>query len=100
MKQTEEDLVNKRIEQETIRRQKDLLTKMLDAEKAERQQDEDAKRESKAGKDLPPSYPKMLEKFRLQQRNEQEILQKLPPDLNYYYKNKITDYFKLLNSAP
>jgi len=100
MKQTEEDLVNKRIEQETIRRQRDLLTKMLDAEKAERQQDEDAKRESKAGKDFPPSYPKMLEKFRLQQRNEQDILQKLPPDLNYYYKNKISDYFKLLNSAP
>lgn len=100
MKQTEEDLVNKRIEQQTIQRQKNVLTKLLDAEKAERQQDEDSKRESKAGKNFPPSYQKMLKKYELQQQGQQEIIQKLPPDLNYYYKNKINEYFKLLNSAP
>jgi hypothetical protein len=99
MKKTESELVNKRIEQESMNRQKELLTKLLDADKAQRQQDQDSKRESKAGKDLPPSYPKMLEKFKALERSKTEWLQKLPPNLNPYYKNKITEYFKLLNSG-
>jgi hypothetical protein len=99
MKATEAELVNKRLEQETINRQKELLTKLLEAENAQREQDQDAKRESKAGKDFPPSYHKMLEKFKANEKNETEWLQKLPPNLNHYYKNKITEYFKLLNSG-
>jgi len=100
MKSTEKDLVNKRIHQETMNRQKDLLTKMLDAENAERDQDQDSKRESKSAKDFPPSYQQMIDKFKKLQQSETEWLQKLPPNLNYYYKNKITEYFKLLNSVP
>lgn len=99
MKATENDLVNKRIQEETMNRQKELLTKLLDAEKAEREQEQDSKRESKAAKDFPPSYKQMMEKFKKMQQSETEWLQKLPPNLNYYYKNKIAEYFKLLNSA-
>jgi hypothetical protein len=98
MKLTEAELVNKRIEQNTINRQKEVLSKLLDAEKAEREQDKDPSRESKAGKDLPPSYQKMIEQFKTEQKNETELLQKLPPGLNYYYQNKINAYYKLLNS--
>jgi hypothetical protein len=97
MKQTELELVNKRISQETLRRQKDLMVKLLDAEKAEREQQEDEKRESQAAKQFPPSYQKMLEKFMQNQGSEEELLQKLPPKLNYYYKNKVAEYYKLLN---
>jgi len=98
MKKTEMDLVNKRIVDETMNRQKNLSIKLLDADKAQREQDEDSKRESAAAKQFPPSYQQMLEKFKKQQQSETELLQKLPPNLNYYYKNKIADYFKLLNS--
>ncbi len=98
MKQTETELVNKKIEQETMNRQKNLLTKLLDADKAQREQDEDSKRESNAAKEFPPSYQQMLDKFKKQQQSESELIQKLPPNLNYYYKNKIAEYFKLLNS--
>ncbi|SFA49154.1 hypothetical protein SAMN04488511_1082 [Pedobacter suwonensis] len=97
MKQTESDLVNKRLQQETLNRQKDLLTKLLEAEKAERDQEEDSKRESKAAKEFPPSYQKMLDQFKKQQQNGSDILQKIPPGLNYYYKNKIAEYLKSLN---
>lgn len=97
MKQTESDLVNKRLQQETLNRQKELLTKLLNAEKAERDQEEDAKRESKAAKEFPPSYQKMLEQYKQQQKNGNDMLQKLPPSLNYYYKNKIAEYLKSLN---
>lgn len=97
MKSTERDLVNKKIQQETLTRQRDLLTKLLDAEKAEREQDEDKRRESKAATDFPPSYKKLLEQFKKATQSESEWIQKLPPTLNEYYKNKISDYFKLLN---
>lgn len=97
MKKTETELVNKRLEQETLNRQKDVLTKLLDAEKAEREQDQSEKRESKTGMTFPPSHKEMLEKYNEQKKGETEWLQKLPPDMNYYYKNKITEYFKLLN---
>ncbi|WP_448636152.1 hypothetical protein [Pedobacter panaciterrae] len=53
MKSTENELVNKKIEQETLNRQKTILTKLLDAENAQREQDQDAKREAKAAKDFP-----------------------------------------------
>ncbi|MDQ7947217.1 MAG: DUF4175 family protein [Pedobacter sp.] len=99
MKQTELDLVNKKISQETMDRQRNLQTKLLDAEKAQREQDEDSKRESNAAKDFPPSYKQLLEKYKKQQQSESEMIQKLPPNLNYYYKNKIAEYFKLLNSS-
>lgn len=99
MKATEADLVNKKLELETMKRQKELLTKLLDADHAQREQDQDAKREAKAGKELPASHQKMLEKFKSAEKSETEWLQKLPPNLNYYYKNKIAEYFKLLNSG-
>lgn len=98
MKQTENELVNKKLAQETMNRQKNLLTKLIDADKAQREQDEDSKRESKAAKEFPPSYQQMLDKFKKQQQSESELIQKLPPNLNYYYKNKVAEYFKLLNS--
>jgi hypothetical protein len=100
MKQSELDLVNKRITQETINRQKNLMVKLLEAEKAQREQDEVSKRESNAAKQFPPSYQKMLEKFNKTFKNETELIQKLPPNLNYYYKNKVSEYFKLLNASP
>jgi hypothetical protein len=98
MKKTEMDLVNKKIAEETMNRQKNLNTKLLDADKAQREQDQDSKRESNAAKEFPPSYLQMLDKFKKQQLSESELIQKLPPNLNYYYKNKISTYFKLLNS--
>jgi hypothetical protein len=98
MKQTEMDLVNKKINQETMDRQRNLQIKLLDAEKAQREQDQDSKRESNAAKEFPPSYKQLLEKFKKEQQSETEMIQKLPPNLNYYYKNKIAEYFKLLNS--
>ncbi|WP_442589623.1 DUF4175 family protein [Pedobacter sp. AW31-3R] len=97
MKITESELVNKKLEQATLNRQKNLLRNLLEADKAEREKDEDAKRESNAGKEFPPSYKKMQEQFLKKQAGETEQLQKLPLELNYYYKNKISDYFKLLN---
>ena len=100
MKTTEYDLVSKKIELETLQRQQRVMTKMLEAEKAMKEQGEEQQRESKAGKALPPSFQKEFLQFKKQQQSEQEMTEKLSPAMNYYYKNKITEYFKLLNLRP
>jgi len=98
MEQSETDLVNKRIQQETLIRQQEILTKLLDAEKADRERELDNKRESKQGKEQSPNYKIVLDEFKKVKQNEVELLKTVPPDLNSFYKLKVGDYFRLLNS--
>lgn len=46
MDKTEYDLVNKRLNAETLKRQQEILTKLLDAERADREQEFDEQRKS------------------------------------------------------
>ncbi|MBK0383151.1 hypothetical protein I5M32_09290 [Pedobacter sp. SD-b] len=97
MEQTETDLVNKRITQEALLRQQEIQTRLLEADKAERERDQDDKRESKAGKDFTPNYNLILEEYQKQKAKEVEQIKTMPPALNYFYKSKISEYFKKLN---
>lgn len=99
MEQTEKDLVNKKIRQETISRQQDILSKLLDAERSEREREQDEKRESKEAKVLAPDYDIILKEFQKVKQQEIEILKTVPPGLNSFYKIKVGDYFKNLNSG-
>ncbi|WP_207421717.1 DUF4175 family protein [Desertivirga brevis] len=98
MEQSETDLVNKKIQQETLNRQQEILTKLLNAEKAEKERELDNKRESKQGKEYLPNYKIVLDEFKKIKQNEVELLKTVPPDLNSFYKLKVGDYFRLLNS--
>ncbi|MEJ6981190.1 DUF4175 family protein [Pedobacter sp. P351] len=98
MEQTETDLVNKKIQQETLTRQQEILTKLLDADKAERERELDTQRESKQGKDQAPNYKIVLEEFNKIKQRELELLKTVPPSLNSFYKLKVGDYFRLLNT--
>lgn len=93
MEKTEEDIVNKRITQETIKRQEDILTRLLDAEKAERERDQDNKRESNEGKDMPNSNPALFFEYNRKKLKETELLKTVPPALNLFYRQKVNDYF-------
>jgi len=99
MEQTETDLVNKRIHQETINRQQEILTKLLEAEKADREREQDNKRESKQGIDRPSTYNDFMKEFQSIKLKETEMLKTVPPSLNSFYKIKVGDYFKFLNSG-
>ena len=50
MEQTETELVNKMINNETLKRQQEILTRLLESEKAEKERELDEKRESKGNK--------------------------------------------------
>ncbi len=99
MEQTETDLVNKRIQQETLVRQKEILSKLLEAEKAEREREQDELRESKEASQLAPVNSLLLQEYQKIKQKEIDLLKTIPPSLNTFYKIKVGDYFKYLNSG-
>jgi hypothetical protein len=98
MEQTERDLVNRRISEESLQRQQQIQSRLLEAEKAEQQRDQDQQRESHAGKDIPPGYIKALQDYQQTKEKQTEQVKTIPPALNFYYKLKIKSYFDLLNA--
>ncbi len=94
MEQTETDIVNKNITQQTLNRQKDILTRLLESEKAERERDKDDKRESKEGKEIPNRNLNEFFEYNKQKEKEVELLKTLPPNFLPFYKNKTTNYFE------
>ena len=98
MEQTENDIVNKRITDDLLKRQQQIQSRLLEAEKAERQQEQDQQRESNAGKDLPPGYIKALQDYQQKSEKQTEQIRTVSPALNLYYKQKIKSYFDQLNA--
>jgi hypothetical protein len=98
MEQTDHDLVNRRISEETLKRQEQIQSRLLEAEKAEQEREQDQQRESHAGKDIPPGYIKALQEYRQLKEKQTEQVRTIPPAINYYYKLKIKSYFDLLNA--
>ncbi len=93
MEQTETDLVNKRINAETIKRQQEIVTRMLESEKAEQQRELDDKRESKESQDIFYNNPyKYLEYNKIKEKKT-ELLRTVPPNLKPFYKAKVNEYF-------
>ncbi|SNS46418.1 hypothetical protein SAMN05421640_0256 [Ekhidna lutea] len=98
MEQNEVDLVNKRLTQQLINRQKQIMTRMLEAEKAQRNQEMDEEREAQKpsviSREIPPGFEKYLEL----KKKEIELLKTIPIELNPFYKKEVNDYFRRLSS--
>lgn len=93
MEETETDLVNKILSQETINRQEEILTRLLESEKAEKEREMDEKRLSNEAKNEIFSNPnEFLEYNRLKQK-ETELLKTVSPSLNPFFKLKVNQYF-------
>jgi hypothetical protein len=93
MERTETELVNKIINQETMRRQEEILTRLLESEKAEMQREQEERRESNEGRDIPrPDPASFFDSIGLPSR-ETELLRTIPPSFKNYYRNKVNEYF-------
>jgi hypothetical protein len=96
MDKVEEDLVNKRLDNEMLSRQQDILTRLLEAEKAEQQREYDNKRKSEQAqakrKELPPALQDYLKK----RESEIEMYKTISPDLKPYYKFLVDEYYRAL----
>lgn len=100
MEQTEEDLINKQLTQETIDRQQEIITRMLESERAQKERDLDKKREAQAAEQqkLQRLNTTFEEYIRLKEA-QLELLNTVPLNLNEYYKRKVADYFKTLQNG-
>ncbi|MCA0428404.1 MAG: hypothetical protein LCH37_13310 [Bacteroidetes bacterium] len=97
MEQTEKELFNKRLSQETIMRQQEILTRLLEHEKSEKKQEQEQKRESQQGKQGPKPSPAYFEQMNRKQQRETELLQTLPPGMQPYFRDKAREYLNKVN---
>jgi len=93
MEQTETELVNKIITEQTMERLKDIETRLLKHEKAELKREQEEKRESREGKDINKRNPEDFLEYNKLQDKEIELLRTMPPNLRPYYKEKVNQYF-------
>jgi hypothetical protein len=97
MEQTEKDLVNKKITNETMKRQQDILSKLLESEKAEREREQDEQRKSNEAKNQNFSNPTQFLEYKRLKQKEMELLNTVPPSLTPYYKERVNNYFNSVN---
>ncbi|MGI4867206.1 MAG: DUF4175 family protein [Janthinobacterium lividum] len=95
MEQTETDLVNKRLTEQTIQRQQQILTRMLEAEKSARERDQDTKREAQTAQFHAPVFPPAFDKYKPAAKDQQtDLLRRAQPTFTPYYQQKISEYFQ------
>ncbi|MFM7858355.1 MAG: hypothetical protein ACKO96_42165, partial [Flammeovirgaceae bacterium] len=98
MEQTEMDLVNKQITEQTIRRQNEIITRLLEAEKSMREQNEDQERKGETAKDYDKELPRNFEEYLRLKEKEVELLKTVPLKLYPYYKKEVNEYFKRIGT--
>lgn len=98
MEQTEMDLVNKQITEQTLRRQNEILTRLLEAEKSMREQNLDDERKGETAKDYDKEIPRAFEEYLRLKEKEVELLKTVPPRLYPYYKKEVNEYFKRIGT--
>jgi hypothetical protein len=93
MEKTEKEIVNNNVTQQTLKRQEEILTRLLKSEKAELQREEEQRRESQEARNYEISNPDEFFEYNKIKNREVELLKTVPPNLNPFYKNKVTEYF-------
>ncbi|MEP6647415.1 MAG: DUF4175 family protein, partial [Saprospiraceae bacterium] len=99
MNKIEIDLVNKRLNNETLKRQQDITTRLLEAEKSDRQRDQDQKRQAETAREQKKSMPPALEQYIRQREAEIEQYKSVSPDLRPYYKFLVEEYYQSLKNS-
>ncbi|WP_114777678.1 DUF4175 family protein [Botryobacter ruber] len=94
MEQTETDLVNKRLTEQTLMRQREILTRLLEAENSMKERELDNKREARTAQDIPRKVPESFERYLKAKEKQTELLKTVPPSLSPYYKQKVNEYFQ------
>lgn len=94
LEDNEEDLVNQRIDLETLKRQQEIMSKMLEAENAMREQDKQEERESESGKRKQKEIPQDILDYLQEKERVADLFRKTPAELNRFYKERVNKYFE------
>ncbi len=97
MENNEVDLVNKRLTQQLLNRQKEITTRMLEAEDALKEQQKEPDREAESAKLRERFFPPNFEEYLKERKKEIELLQTVPIELKPFYKKEVNDYFRRLS---
>lgn len=97
MEQTEKDLVNKKLDLNTIKRQNDILVRLMESEKAELEREKEEKRSSRTGKVINTSNPEEFFKYKRDRTTSEEIIKSIPPSFNSFYRQKVNNFYYELN---
>lgn len=96
MEETEEDILFRQIDAQTLRRQQEILTKLLESEKAEREREKEEKRESASGREGYEIPDQVWEEFEKKREKELELYRTVPANLKPFYRNEVNRYFSNL----
>ena len=96
MDKIETDLVNKRLNNEMLKRQQDIVTRLLEADKADRQRQLDEKRLAERTIEKERKYPPAIEEYIKKKESEVEMYKTVSPALKPYYKYLVEEYYKSL----
>ena len=94
MDKVEEDFYNKRFNSQTFQKLNQIEFQLSEHEKAEKEQEQDQTRSSKEGKQIERPLPKNIEKYLQEKEKEIEMIQRISPELQPYYKKKVERYFE------
>jgi len=94
MDKVETDLVNKRLTNETLKRQEQILTRLLEEERAERERDQDEQRQAQSAQQQNAKLPPALEEYLKKRRAEVDLYRTVSPVLKPYYKGLVEEYLK------
>lgn len=98
MQKTEEDIINRRLSQQTFERQKNIETRLLKSEKALQEREKEQKRESKEGKNRNSGNQNKELEYKTKKENQEDILITVPIEVRPYYKKLLKEYlYKLEN---
>ena len=92
MEQTELELVRKQINSQMIFRQQQILTRLLEHERAEQLQEEEERRVGNTAKNYELSNPEQIFEYNRIRGDELELLRRLPPGMNPWYRNLVEKY--------
>ncbi len=99
MEESETDLVNKRVNQELIKRNQEIVTRLLESEKAMREQGEDDKRKGESAGEVIRRPPPAFEQYIREKEKQTELLRSIPPTLSPFYKREVDAYFRRNSSG-
>jgi hypothetical protein len=93
MEQAERDLVNKKLDINTIKRQNDILVRLMESEKAELEREKDITRSSRTGKVINKSNPEEIFQYKREKTTSEEIIKSIPPVFNSFYRQRVNNFY-------
>ena len=93
MEKTEKELVNKRLTEESVRRQEEIMTRLLEAERAEREREWDDERRANTAQQVSRREPPAFEAYKREKMRTLDMYRTVSPQLNPYYRQKVDRYF-------